>query len=286
MRALADNEPFLGEFHTSLDGRVAYLNYELDADTFRRWVRDIGITNTDRVAAPLHLRGFKLPFWTTMGLEITANWLRENEVNFLILDPTARAWHGLVENENDNSQMGAFTNAVDELKRAAGVQDALLAAHTGRKVHEENAEHTRGATRLDDWADSLWVLTKDRDGARSLRATGRDVELEATVLDYNSGTRTLISTGRTQRGATRATSRQSSTSARGHATRRSGELPTTSRGWRAAIEGDTAERGKWMKAAVAAGYVIVEPGKGTARLHKLTKRGGRVLLKYERETAR
>jgi hypothetical protein len=286
VRSLVDDEPFLSEFHTSFDGRVAYLNYELDADTFRRWMRDIGIVNTDRVAAPLHLRGFKLPFWTEAGMELTANWLRENEVGFLIFDPTARAWQGLVDNENDNSQMGAFTNAVDELKRAAGVQDALLAAHTGRKLHEENTEHTRGASRLDDWADALWILTKDKDGARSLRATGRDVELEATVLEYNPQTRTLTSTGRTRTEERREARVGKALQALGDMLRGDPEsYPPTSRAWRKAIEGKTDERDKWMKEAVAAGYVKIEVGKGTALLHKLTVRGGKALLKYERETA-
>jgi hypothetical protein len=287
VKALADDEPFLGEFAIHFTGRVAYLNYELDADTFRWWMRDIGVINTDRVAAPLHLRGYTLPFWIPTMRDRTCEWLQANDVGFIIFDPTARAWHGLVDNENDNSQMGAFTNAVDELKRMAGVQDALLAAHTGRAVHLEGAERARGATRLEDWADALWYLTRDDTGTRALRATGRDVELEPTVLDYNTGTRVLSSTGQTRSDARREIHLGKALQALADMLRGDpASYPPNTRAWRAAIEGDTAERGKWMKEAVSAGYVKVEPGSGRSKLYKLTKRGGRVLLKYERETLR
>src|ERR1700683_1948978 len=115
-------------------------------------------------------------------------------------------------------------------------------------------------------------------------ATRRDVELEPTVLDYNTGTRVLSSTGQTRSDARREIHLGKALRALGDMMRGDpASYPPTARVWRAAIEGDTAERGRWMKEAVAAGYVKVEPGSGTAKLHKLTRRGGRVLLKYERE---
>lgn len=282
VKSLADDEPFLGEFDTHFDtGTIAYLNYELDADTFREWMRDIGVVNTDRVTAPLHLRGFSLPFWVLSMHDRTCEWLRENAVAFIIFDPTARAWHGLVDNENDNSQVGAFCVAVDELKRQAGIQDCLLAAHTGRAEHLEGAERARGATRLEDWADALWYLEKDKHGTRSLRAMGRDVELEATVLDYDIGTRILCSTGRTRAEDKRTRRVMHALGVLWRLKKHpKGVYPTNSGDWQKAMEGENSERQQAIREAVRAGYVSVEVGAKNAKLHTFTPAGLRAFREH------
>lgn len=199
-RSLADDEPFLGKYEVSLEGRVAILNYELAAHTFREWAADVGIKNTDRLAPPMHLRGSTLPFWLPDVMEETAAWLRREEVGFMIVDPAARAQRGLVESENDNVGLAAFTDALDALKREAGVPDLLLSTHMGRERFEEGQERARGATRQEDWMDVGWYLTAEggRDGPRALRAMGRDVDLEAIDLTYNSADRRLSATGQTR----------------------------------------------------------------------------------------
>jgi hypothetical protein len=285
-KALADGEPFLGEFDTNLTGRVGLLNYEMNTYQYRAWLRDIGIENVDAMATPLHLRGFALPFWHPEWMERTCDWLDAQEVGFLIADPATSAWRGLVQDSNSNDQVAAFTHALNEVKRVAGVQDLLLTHHLGRKVHEEGAEHSRGATALEDWADALWYLTKDKDEVRSLRAGGRDVALPATELSYDAETRTMSSTGRTRSAAKDTRNVGKALQALGDMLRASDpKYPPTTRDWRGAIEGDTAERNKWMKEAISAGYVKVEPGKGTALLHKLTRKGGRALRRYEQGSA-
>ena len=106
-----------------------------------------------------------------------------------------------MDNENDNSQLAAFTDALDEIKREAGVRDLLLLTHMGRAVVEEDAERSRGGTRLEDWMDHGWYLTndgKDADAPRPLRAMGRDVDVPAMDLAYDDATRRLRATGRTR----------------------------------------------------------------------------------------
>lgn len=199
-RSLADDEPFLGKYEVALEGRIAVLNYELAPHTFREWALDIGIKNTDRLAPSLHLRGATLPFWLPDVMEEVIAWLRREEVGFLIVDPAARAQRGLVESENDNVGLAAFTDALDALKREAGVPDLLLSTHMGRERFEEGQERSRGATRLEDWMDVGWYLTAEggRDGPRALRAMGRDVDLEAIDLNYRSADRRLTATGQTR----------------------------------------------------------------------------------------
>lgn len=199
-RSLADGEPFLGEYEVALDGRVAFLNYELGADTFREWAVDVGVRRPDRIAAPWHLRGATFPFWLPDLEAEAAEWLRREEVQFLIVDPAARAWRGLVDNENDNAQLAAFTDALDTLKRAAGVANLLLTTHMGRGRPEEGEERARGATRLEDWMDVGWYLTAEGGpgSPRALRAQGRDVDLEAIDLTYSADERRLTATGQTR----------------------------------------------------------------------------------------
>jgi hypothetical protein len=281
-KALVDDEPFLGEFDTALTGRVALLNYEMNTHQYRAWLRDVGIENVDAMAPPLHLRGFTLPFWHPEWMERTCDWLQTQEVGFLIADPATSAWRGLVQDSNSNDQVAAFTHALNEVKRLAGVQDLLLTHHLGRKVHEEGAEHSRGATALEDWADALWYLTKDKDEVRSLRADGRDVGLPAIELSYDAETRTMSSTGRTRKAA-------KDTRHVGKALQALGDMlyakdaayPPNTTTWRAAIVGDKTEREEWMKTAVAEGYVERVPGTGKALLHKLTPAGLGALKKYE-----
>ena len=198
--ALADDEPFLGRFEvTPLDGRVAIFNYELGADQFRNWLRDIGIKNPHRIAHPLHLRGQRLAFWQPDVRASLVDWLKVNEVQFLILDPAARAMSGLVDSENDNSQVAAFTDALDQIKREAGVSELILTAHTGAVEADEDNERARGATRLTDWPDSVLILRKEQTtGQRWLRAFGRDVEEPAFDLGYEPSTRRLSATGQTR----------------------------------------------------------------------------------------
>ncbi len=198
VQALADDDPFLGHFAVQpMEGRVAFFNYEISPDMFREWADDIDIAHPERVVRPLHLRGRSLRFWEAEALDRLATWLRGEEVEWLIVDPAARAWSGLVTNENNNTEVGAFTDALDVLKEAAGIANLLLATHTGRAKREEGEEQSRGATRLEDWADSLWYLTKDRDGSRALRANGRDVDVPALDLQFLLDRR-LSATGQTR----------------------------------------------------------------------------------------
>lgn len=273
MQALADEEPFLGQFDVEkLDGRVAYWNYELDDDMFRDWVRDVSVQNPDRVAEPLHLRGHNLALWLPDVAERAVRWLRKNEVRFLIVDPAAQAWRGLVENENDNTQIGDFTHALDAIKRRAGVRDLVLATHTGRAKHEVDEERARGATRLEDWMDAGWYLTKDSSGRRSLRASGRDVHVAAIDLSYDEGTRRVRFTGQTrdQRRENEGIQRVIDALA---AWEDAGRNPPTTTQLEQAMEGDKNTRNAAIRAAVAAGVVAREPGPKRSQLHRLTDKG-------------
>jgi hypothetical protein len=192
-RSLVDREPFLGRYDVAdIDGRVVVSNYEVGRDQYKRWLRDIAIRNTDKVAI-LPLRGIRLPLSVPHVEDWMVAYLKDRQASVWIVDPFARAASGI--DENDNTQVGVFLETLDVIKQRAGVKELILPTHTGRAEHEQGAERARGATRLDDWADVRWLLTKDGDDTRYFRATGRDVDTVEEALEFDPATRHLRLTG-------------------------------------------------------------------------------------------
>lgn len=201
VRSFCDGTPFLGRYKVNAaPGRIAVFNYEVGEEMYRGWLRDLGIRNPDR-AAVLNLRGFRVPVTTPSVENWVVQWLQERQVSFWIVDPFARAFTGCGDNENDNSQVGWFLDALDVIKARAGVRDLVLPTHTGRAEMEAGTERSRGATRLEDWCDVRWVLTKGEipenggQPPRFFRATGRGVEVEESMLAWNEEGRTLAHGG-------------------------------------------------------------------------------------------
>jgi hypothetical protein len=197
-RALCNSDRFLSKYNvTSPDGKIAYLDYEMLEAQFRMWLKSGGALNTRRMVTPWHLRGKSLPFWQDAVRKQLVSWLTANDVSVLIMDTAARSWAGLVDNENSNSEILRYTDALDHLKEEAGIIDLFLVTHMGRQsvFMQEGEERSRGATRLEDWMDTGWYLTRDRNGKRYMRANGRGVDVEAVALDYHPRTRHLTTSG-------------------------------------------------------------------------------------------
>jgi 5S rRNA maturation endonuclease (ribonuclease M5) len=196
LRSIANVQPFLGRFDVvERHGRVAYLDYEMQASQFKSWLKAGGEIDLDRMTTPLHLRGIKFPFWITDRRKQFTQWLIDNEVSSLIIDTGMAASNGLVDNWNDNNQMMEFTTSLDTLKEESDVDDLYIVTHTGRGFMEDGQEHARGATRLEDWMDAGWYLTKDEAQTRYLRAMGRGVDMETMALEFEQSTHTVKTTG-------------------------------------------------------------------------------------------
>jgi hypothetical protein len=194
-RSLADGVPFLGQLAVTRlapGQRVAIWNYEVSRGQYRRWLRDAGIENADAVVI-LNLRGFRLPFTSRRIEEWAVEWLVRHHVGVWFVDPFARAFTG--NNENDNTEVARWLDALDAIKYRAEVGELVLPTHTGRAIAEEGQERARGATRLDDWADVRWMLNKDSEGSRFFMATGRDVDYPEKRLGYNEPSRRLVIEG-------------------------------------------------------------------------------------------
>nr|WP_300338777.1 AAA family ATPase [Actinomyces sp.] len=197
LRALADGTPFLGSLAVNLDPgtRVTYLNYEVGEGMIRKWFRAQGLAHPENVSL-LNVRGHSLPVLRPHPRHQLVTYLKDTGARVLVVDPYARAFVGSGTDENDNMQAGAFLDAWDQIKEEAGVREMVMVTHTGRATGPSGRTRARGATRVDDWADVRWALTRDpeRDTDRYLSATGRDVEWPEHLLTYDPVTRHLTAT--------------------------------------------------------------------------------------------
>jgi hypothetical protein len=189
VKALADNQPFLDRYGINdHDRNIVIFNYEVEPRQYRQWMREVGINNTDRIKL-VHLRGLRMPMTSDYVQEKVIEILKDFNAQTWIVDPLARAFVGSGD-ENSNSDIGLFLDTLDVIKYEANVENLIIAAHTGRAL-EHGIERARGASRFDDWADVRWILTKNDEGDRFLKAHGRDVDLEQHLLKYNPDTRQL-----------------------------------------------------------------------------------------------
>ncbi len=84
-----------------------------------------------------------------------------------MVDPFGRAYTGT--SQNDAGEVGAFLCGLDRFAEAAGVSELVLTAHAGW-----DGERTRGSSALEDWADAVVYLTRDKENEklRFFRAIG------------------------------------------------------------------------------------------------------------------
>jgi len=189
IKSLSDGNEFLDHYDiTPHTGRITYFNYEVDERTMRRWIRDAKIANTDKITM-VHLRGMRLPITIPTVEDYVVDLLQASQTQTWIVDPFARAFSGCGD-ENSNSDVGVFLEALDVIKERAGVENLILVAHTGRNAEEGN-QRARGATRIDDWADVRWMLTKNETDERFLSASGRDVEQPEFMLSWDASARRM-----------------------------------------------------------------------------------------------
>jgi hypothetical protein len=202
LRSLADGDPFLDRFSVSRpSGRIGLLNYETTENDMLEWLEKAGIQNTDRIAIE-NLRGHPFSLASDRTRQELIDWCLEMEVEALLLDPHRMAFAGFGK-EIDNDDVNRFTATLDEVKSESGVSDLFLFVHTGRGEAEDGAEHARGATALDDWADQRWVLTKGRDAdddTRFLYADGRLPFVPEFALEFDPETRRLSAAEGNRRG--------------------------------------------------------------------------------------
>jgi hypothetical protein len=183
IRSLVDSEPFLGKFRVNTPARNAVvLDNELSQDMMLDWLDAQGIRNTDAVT-PLSLRGHVGLFDPTDD-RCRSEWARRLSdigADHLTIDCLRPVLDSLGLDENRDA--GKFLVAFDALLNEAGINDALVVQHMGHAN-----ERARGDSRLQDWPDAIWRLTRETDdpsSARYFSAYGRDVNVPEGRLSFN-----------------------------------------------------------------------------------------------------
>lgn len=190
LRSLADSEDFLGRFRSEPVRRAILIDDELDENMLRRWLRDQGIANTDRIEL-VTLRG-RLSTFNIMEPETRARWARHlGSADVLLFDCLRPALDALGLDENHDA--GRFLEAFDELLVEAGIPEAVVVHHMGH-----GSERSRGDSRILDWPDAVWKLVRGEDELAQQRffsAYGRDVQVPESQLAFDEITRRLSIAG-------------------------------------------------------------------------------------------
>jgi AAA domain len=275
-KAYADGDKFLGNFAVNPGGgRVALFNYELTEDMILdHYLIPLGIENPDRVVV-LNLRGMNFDLRSKSAFDWAVKWLRERGCDALIVDPFGAA--ARLQNENDNSEARNWLlGTLDPFKEAAGIRDVWMPAHTGRAEKEEGAEHVRGASSVDDWADVRWLYSKakvaDEDGQnimrRFLSADGRGVDVSEREVQFDKEDHSLFVSDFRSRSQVRSegSSIQAVRVVQATPGLKAGELQS-------AMKGDTAVIKAGIRTAVQKGWIAVTPGPNNSKFHSVTNAG-------------
>lgn len=186
-RSLTEGVPFLGRFAvTRPEGRVGVWNAEMESDDYQSYLQQAAVKKADQVAI-WNLRGYRVPLTSDAACEAAVEWLKANEVAYWIIDPWARvcAWSGA--DENVNAEVGPLLQRVDEIANDAGVAETLVVHHAG---HTKG--RPRGATVLPDWADGIWLYSRDEESdKRYLKAEGRGIGLAEGLVELDDDGRAV-----------------------------------------------------------------------------------------------
>lgn len=189
---------FLGRYPVPAPLRVLYCNYELTPEDFDQRVRLMNLPDdaAERLYV-LNLRGHRLPLMAPTGRDWLVEKAAKHGADVIAVDPFGAAFAAAGgQSENDNAEVRRFVAALDEIKRLSGARTLVMPHHTGRGEQTEGEERGRGATVLEDWADVILYLTKDKSGVRYLRTEGRAVDLPESRLEYDPATsRLYLGTG-------------------------------------------------------------------------------------------
>jgi hypothetical protein len=199
-RSLVDGDPWLGVYPVrKVSGAVAILDTEMSRSQLRRWLRDQHIQNVDRVIViPMRGQALSLNLLDADVRSQWATWLRERNVDYLILDCLRPVIDALGLDEHRDA--GRILVAFDALLDDADIPEACIVHHMGH-----TGERSRGDSRLRDWPDVEWRIVRQDEkpsSARYITAYGRDVDIPESQLAYDPTTRHLTIIGGTRQEAT------------------------------------------------------------------------------------
>lgn len=189
MKALSENEPFLGRFQTNLpDGKkIWYGNWDQPEDLMLEYLHDYNWLAPERCIMK-HIGAHEFPFWIPSMFDSFVSYAKRNQIHCMVIDTLHIAAQGFVTDENNNNEMAEFVSLLRKLTRAAEIPNLLVIHHTGHS----STNRGRGASTLAADFDGMWFLHVDDsekfDAPRKLSAKGRKLGVQPVDLVYNVAT--------------------------------------------------------------------------------------------------
>lgn len=187
VHALTTGKPFLGEFHVPEPMKVAYFDLELGSRLARKWFMDMQPDMAMVKYADLKGMGRKLDVRVDAVFDHLVQILRSNSIDVVIIDPLSALCSALGINENSNEDVRPLMDRLDALVAEAGCKGLMVIHHTGK----DETRGARGASAFQDWSSVNGYLSKAQSGQSKFHAKGRDVDVKAVELSYDSTTRML-----------------------------------------------------------------------------------------------
>ena len=200
--AAVRGEKFLDRYAISLPegSSVTYLNFELDREQANRWLEEMGAGQREDSNLPLYVenwKGYRIPLPAEHVEDALVDLLLVRRSSMLVIDPYGAM---ISHEENSNTDVREWTNAIDRIARRAGLQLVVIAAHSGSSSIGAEDVRVRGAYRLEDWMSVKWSYTHagevneqdPLDTSRYLAAWGRDVSVPGFELAYDPVRRKVV----------------------------------------------------------------------------------------------
>lgn len=185
-KSLITGDKFLGRDVEPIKpgNTVGILSYEMSKPQIGAWAHRVGIP-ADRFVV-VNLRDARNPLRHTKDRQRLAEGLRERNVETLLVDSYFRAFVG--DSQNDTQQASDFLSDLSTFAHTdCGALDLFVLAHKGWM-----ADHTRGASGIEDWADSIISLkVEGKKGVRTMTAKGRLPEVDPVPVLYDPATHSI-----------------------------------------------------------------------------------------------
>lgn len=201
--------PFLGHFTVNVesDCRVAFLNMELPQSQFNLWFQQMQLPAEARKRIiPYHARRYgSLDFSSSAAVDWLANWLRDEGISILFLDPLSSLYDATRWGSGDpNASFLRWWAVFETLVLQAGLRGVWIGHHTG--LSEDAGNRGRGASAMGDKPDMSMTLRYEPGGdgnytdapadtKRYVSVYGRDVDVKEFEIDYDTTTRLYTATG-------------------------------------------------------------------------------------------
>jgi hypothetical protein len=203
VESLATGQPFLNRFavNGNFKGNIAHWNLEVSQRTLLGWYARQSIpADALHRCYPLSVRGnVSLDFRSDVAIDWTIKWLTNNNIRAWIIDPLSKLYR---DDENSNSEFTRWWMTLEHIIAESKLKLTVIAHHTGH-----SGQRARGASAMMGNPDVLLNYTHrgelggtPPDNIRFLEGIGRDVDLSAIEIDFDSEHHRLFATksGRTR----------------------------------------------------------------------------------------